>query len=229
MLFFYSFLTSYQPLPFSLLPLPSPVHVLIFFKYYDIKNSFLTYCGLAHVERRTKLVDLLELMWAKAGLAVGTPLKIYEEEYHSCIHPMINFELALEDAVNELMDGDIIAFERNDVIPPQDGPSGLLEYFQDLLHRVEVLFCDKNVPNDPGFLLELSMKMTYNQIAAAVAMRLGTDPMKLQFFKNQSSYREGPGGALRCSYEGTLKDILLYFKPRQPKKIFFQHVSGSAL
>lgn len=40
-----------------------------------------------------------------------------------------------------------------------------------------------------------------------------------------SSYREGPGCALRCNFDGSLKDILFYCKPRQPKKIYFQHVS----
>ncbi len=200
--------------------------MLIFFKYYDIENSFLTYCGLAHVERQAKVIDLLELMWEKAGLPMGTPLSVYEEEYHNSVHPLIfDFETTLEMAIDELMDGDIIAFERIDVIPPSDGPSGLLEYYQNLLHCVEVLFCDKNVPNDPGFSLELSMKMTYNQIATAVAMHLGADPFKLQFFKNQNSYCDRPGGPLRSSYDGTLKDILLYFRSSQVKKIYFQHVS----
>lgn len=205
----------------------SQVHVLIFFKYYDIKNVFLTYCGCGHFERRAKVSDLYPIMCEKAGLPPGTPLRVFEEEYQSCIHPMTNAgEMPLEEAVNELMDGDIIAFERADVVGPAGGgPASLTEYFADMLHRVEVLFCDKNNPSDPGFLLELSLKMTYNQIAGAVAMRLGTDPSLLQFFKNQSSYREGPGGPLRCNFEGTLKDILLYFKPRQPKKIYFQHVS----
>lgn len=172
--------------------------------------------------------DLYPIMCEKAGLPPGTPLRVFEEEYQSCIHPMTNAaELPLEEAVNELMDGDIIVFERADVVPPPGGHASLTDYFADMLHRVEVLFCDKNNPSDPGFLLELSLKMTYNQIAAAVAMRLGTDPSLLQFFKNQSSYREGPGGPLRCNFDGTLKDILLYFKPRQPKKIYFQHVSFS--
>ena len=200
--------------------------MLIFFKYYDIENSFLTYCGLAHVERQAKVIDLLELMWEKAGLPMGTPLSVYEEEYPNSVHPLIfDFETTLEMAIDELMDGDIIAFERIDVIPPSDGPSGLLEYYQNLLHCVEVLFCDKNVPNDPGFSLELSMKMTYNQIATAVAMHLGADPFKLQFFKNQSSYCDRPGGPLRSSYDGTLKDILLYFRSSKVMKIYFQHVS----
>lgn len=39
------------------------------------------------------------------------------------------------------------------------------------------------------------------------------------------SYREGPGNPIRCTYEGNLKDLLLYAKPRQPRKLYYQQVS----
>lgn len=39
------------------------------------------------------------------------------------------------------------------------------------------------------------------------------------------SYRDGPGAALRCTYEGTLKELLVVVnKGRQPKKIYYQQV-----
>jgi hypothetical protein len=56
---------------------------------------------------------------------------------------------------------------------------------RDLFHRVEVTFCDKMIPNDPGFTIDLSQRMTYDQMAHAVAQRVGTDPYLLQFFKCQ--------------------------------------------
>lgn len=56
---------------------------------------------------------------------------------------------------------------------------------RDLFYRVEVTFCDKTIPNDPGFTMELSLRMTYDQMAKAVAQRVGTDPYLLQFFKCQ--------------------------------------------
>lgn len=58
-------------------------------------------------------------------------------------------------------------------------------HFRDLFYRVEVTFCDKLIPNDPGFTMELSLRMTYDQMAKAVAQRVGTDPYLLQFFKCQ--------------------------------------------
>lgn len=57
--------------------------------------------------------------------------------------------------------------------------------FRDLYFRVEITFCDKNVINDPGFTLELSQRMNYDQMANAVAKYLNTDPYLLQFFKPQ--------------------------------------------
>lgn len=35
-------------------------------------------------------------------------------------------------------------------------------------------------------------------------------------------YRDAPGNALRCTYEGTLRDLLIYYKPRGPKKLYYQ-------
>lgn len=39
-------------------------------------------------------------------------------------------------------------------------------------------------------------------------------------------YRDGPGNPLRHNYEGTLRDLLQFFKPRQPKKLYYQQVSN---
>ena len=110
-----------------------------------------------------------------------------------------------------------------------------------LLLQVEVNFCDKNIANDPGFCLELSQRMNYDMLAKRVAAYLDTDPYLLQFFKSQS-YRDGPGHPLRlekwvvitdkinnvhlrCNYEGTLKDLLVYFRPKQVKRIYYQRLA----
>ena len=41
------------------------------------------------------------------------------------------------------------------------------------------------------------------------------------------SYKEGPGNPIRCTFEGYLKDLLVTFKPRQPRKVYYQHVSST--
>lgn len=159
---------------------------MLFFKYYDQKNNFLTYCGLGHFLRTMLFSELLPVMCEKAGLPKSTPLLVFEEEYLNVLNKINNFNQPLSVAINELMDGDIIVFQRDNIDLSYDGKSLTVnEYFADLLNRVEVLFCDKNNPNDPGFVLELSQKMNYTQIANAVALRLGTDPYLIQFFKNQ--------------------------------------------
>lgn len=59
------------------------------------------------------------------------------------------------------------------------------DYFRDLLYRVEVLFIDKMNPTDSGFMLELSQRMTYEQMAYAVGQKINVDPNTIQFFKCQ--------------------------------------------
>ena len=97
-----------------------------------------------------------------------------------------DLEAPLNKVLDELMDGDIIVFQRADLnLGPECELPNVKEYFKDLFFRVELTFCDKTNPTDPGFTMELSLKMNYEQIANAVAQRLGTDPYLIQFFKNQ--------------------------------------------
>ena len=160
--------------------------MLIFFKYYDPKNNYLTYCGHGHFSQDTVCSELLPFMCDKAGLPESTPLLLFEEEYLNCVNRILDLDKPLKMAINELMDGDIIVFQRDYQEDTDIEPLlSIKDFYGDLLHRVEVLFCDKNNSNDPGFVIELSLKMNYNQIANAVAMRLGTDPYLIQFFKNQ--------------------------------------------
>ena len=42
---------------------------------------------------------------------------------------------------------------------------------------------------------------------------------------NVNSYKDSPGHPLRCTFEGTLKELLVYCKPKTPKKIFYQQLS----
>ncbi len=53
------------------------------------------------------------------------------------------------------------------------------------MNRVEIAFCDKNIPNDPGFVLELSQLTKYDQMIEAVAERVGIDKHRIQIFKCQ--------------------------------------------
>lgn len=198
--------------------------IIIFFKLYDPLNKFLTYCGHSIVEVNIEAQDFLKLLNNMAGYPEGTELDVYVE-YRTTLRKVdFSDESTYRTLTNLWLDGEIIVFQRicssyaNCEFPSVD------DYYKDLSCRVEVTFCDKTIPNDAGFKLELSLKNTYDQMAETVAQHLGTDPYLLQFFRNQS-YREGPGNPLKCNFDGTLKDILIAVKQRTPKKIYYQHLT----
>lgn len=58
-----------------------------------------------------------------------------------------------------------VCFNRDD---PENDTSELptaKDYFRDLYHRVDVIFCDKTIHNDPGFVVTLSNRMNYFQVS----------------------------------------------------------------
>ncbi|KOB70952.1 Ubiquitin carboxyl-terminal hydrolase, partial [Operophtera brumata] len=80
------------------------------------------------------------------------------------------------DVLDELMDGDIIVFERADLRHEDLELPTCQDYFKYIFYKVEVQFVDKTLPSDPGFTMELSMQMRYDQMARAVGQRLNVDP-----------------------------------------------------
>ncbi|ENN76456.1 hypothetical protein YQE_06910, partial [Dendroctonus ponderosae] len=197
--------------------------VMLFFKMYDPKQKKIHYCGHAYVPAVSKFGDLCPLLNERAGFAPDTELLLYEEIRPNMIEKILNFTEPINKVLEELMDGDIIIFEKDDGDVNSDLPT-CIDYYKDLFYRVEVTFVDKTIPNDQGFTMELSQRMTYDQFARAVAQRVGTDPYLLQFFKCQS-YKDSPGNALPCTFQGTLKELVVFSKPKVPKKIFYQQLS----
>lgn len=199
--------------------------VLLFLKMYDPRTKSISYCGHAYVPISAKGTELLPDLNRRAGFPPDTPLILYEEVKPNLLEMLHNIHLPMEKLLEELMDGDIIVFQKEDEpdVDQYELPTAK-EYFRDLYYRVEIIFCDKNVITDAGFTLELSLRMNYDQMANAVARHLSTDPYLLQFFKPQG-YRDGPGNPIRCTYEGTLKELLLYSKPRQQKKLYYQQLN----
>lgn len=196
--------------------------VLLFFKLYDPKAKQIYYCGHHYMPVASKVQDLLPLLNERAGYAPDTELILYEEIKPNMVERIENLNESLEKVLEELMDGDIIVFQK-EVDNSFDLPT-CQHYFKDLFHRVDVTFCDKTIPNDPGFTLKLSQRMNYDQLTKAVADRLGCDPFQLQMFKTQN-YKDSPGAPLRCNFEGTLKDLLNNCKPKGPRKVFYEVLS----
>ncbi|EMP41443.1 Ubiquitin carboxyl-terminal hydrolase 7 [Chelonia mydas] len=137
--------------------------VMLFLKMYDPKTRSLNYCGHIYTPISCKIRDLLPVMCERAGFPQETNLILYEEVKPNLTERIQDHDVSLDKALDELMDGDIIVFQKDD---PENDNSELptaKEYFRDLYHRVDVIFCDKTIPNDPGFVVTLSNRMNYFQ------------------------------------------------------------------
>lgn len=214
------------PVESGLTELPSfdkDTDVLLYLKMYEPRTKSISYVGHLYVPISTKANELVPELNRKASFPVTTPLLLYEEVKPNMIERLEDLSLPMEKLLEELMDGDIIVFQREEEDFAQFALPTPKDYFKDLFYQVEVTFCDKSVTNDTGFALDLSQKMNYDEMANAVAQHLNTDPYKLQFFKCQG-YRDGPGNPVKCTYEGNLRDLLVYSKPRQPKKLYYQQL-----
>ncbi|KAG2455490.1 UBP7 hydrolase, partial [Polypterus senegalus] len=117
----------------------------------------------ATLQKFDKDRELLPVMCERAGFPQGTSLILYEEVKPNLTERIQDYDVSLDKALDELMDGDIIVFQKDD---PENDSSELptaKDYFRDLYHRVDVTFCDKTIPNDPGFVVTLSNRMNYFQ------------------------------------------------------------------
>lgn len=56
------------------------------------------------------------------------------------------------------------------------------DYFRDLYHRVDVIFCDKTIHNDPGFVVTLSNRMNYFQVRSVEVLWMNIDLLLLFHF-----------------------------------------------
>lgn len=197
--------------------------ILLFFKCYDPVLKRLNYCGLSYYNQSTRIVDIIPELNKRAGYPEDTELSLYEERGASSIEKIVDHNEALNKVIADVINGDIIIFEKK----YKDENLELAtckDYFIDLLYRVDVTFIDKSNSQDVGFTLELSQRMTYDQMATAVSQKINVDPYNIQFFKCQN-YKDIPGAPLRSSYDGSLKDLLVYTKPKSVKKIFYQKLS----
>ncbi|XP_023245457.1 ubiquitin carboxyl-terminal hydrolase 7 [Copidosoma floridanum] len=197
--------------------------VLLFFKLYDPKKKRIHYCGHHYMPVTSKVQELIPVLNDRAGYRPNTNLILFEEIKPNMVEKIENLSEPLEKVLEELMDGDIIVFQKNNDDHDLYELPTCRDYFRDLSSRMEVTFCDKTLPNDVGFILELSQRITYEQMAKAVALKLGTAPYLLQFFKCQN-YKDLPGNPLKCTFDGTLKELVASCKPKT-KKIFYQQLS----
>lgn len=139
----------------ALPPFNAHMNFLIFFKYYDPVNKSLTYAGSRIVVQDDKLADLTPELNKLIGSPPDTPLDFYKGKVKvDTVVPIANF----------VKNGEIIIFEKSEKLPNLELPT-YVDYFSDLQYRIEVTFIDKNIPNDNGFMIELSCNSNYDQMA----------------------------------------------------------------
>ena len=199
--------------------------VLLFFKYYDATTHQIHYAGHHYALIKRPLADLVPILLQRAGLPPHTQLELYEEVKPGMIDIIEHIDKPLETILEELMDGDIICYQKYEPDSMTAQMGTVKKYFYDLLHRIEVTFCDKTNPMDvTGFTISMSEDLGYDQVARLVGERLGWAPTMLQFFKSQG-YREGPGPSIRYHWETSLKEMVTSAKVKQPKKLFYMRLN----
>lgn len=194
----------------ALPPFQQDRQVLLFFKYYDAVTHQIHYAGHHYAQIKRPLSDLVPVLLEKAGLPPHTQLELYEEvrilifseTFEIVCNPTTILQLfqvkpgmidtiehidkPLETILEELMDGDIICYQKYDPDTMGSQLGTVKKYFYDLLHRIEVTFCDKANPMDvTGFTLSMSEDLGYDHVARLVGERLNWAPNMLQFFKSQ--------------------------------------------
>lgn len=86
--------------------------VLVFAKMYMPSTRTLAYCGHLCVPiSGTKIGDIEPALRVKAGLPADTPLLLYEEVQHSLCSHIEDKTKNLGEAMDKLMDGNIIVFQ----------------------------------------------------------------------------------------------------------------------
>eukprot|EP00731_Ephydatia_muelleri_P029201 Em0020g845a len=195
--------------------------VLLFFKFYDAIRKVISYVGHSIESLNKKFEDLFPMLQEMAYLPTNTPLRLFEE-----VKPNMVDEIRPEFTISQLddvRDGDIICFQRADV--SSDLPT-VADYFKDIYYRIDVTFYDKMVPGDQGIIITLNQKMTYKQMAQAVAHHLNTDPRLLQFFRPQLSHRHISDQPIRCGNEGVLREFIgLRHRLDGPPILFYQRLT----
>lgn len=133
----------------TLPPFDKERDVLLFFKNYDPLMKRLNYCGFGYFYLTTRISEILPELNRRAGYLPDTELTLYEERGANLVEKILNFSESIEKGMRDVLDGDIIIFEKTEKPGDLELPT-CEDYFRDLLYRVEVTFIDKTNPQDTG-------------------------------------------------------------------------------
>ena len=188
--------------------------VLLFFKYYCPRKGCIHYVGHLCLADTTNLNSVLPKLCAMANIPTNSKLILWEEIGPNMLERIFDTKQPLENILESLLGGSVIVFQMDPGERHSFKFATAKDYFKDLSYKVDNIYlskgsviiqdnsfqvvvkcCDKNIPNDEGFSLELSQRMNYEQLAEKVAAHLHTDPSQLEFFKGSGD--DEPGHPIR--------------------------------
>ncbi|KAI0928557.1 hypothetical protein AcW1_005763 [Taiwanofungus camphoratus] len=190
-----------------------PGSIMIFLKHFDTSKQSLYGVGKVHVQRSSKVGDLIPLINERMRWTPGTPLKLYEEIKPSMIELM---KPKLTFTQSEIQDGDIICFQVD--IPEKEvhdlESQGLYsnptQFYDFLQNRVMIMFRPKYEepdPDHPEFNLVLSKKQNYDVMSAKVGEYLRHDPIKLRFTTTHAT-NGSPKSILKRALNQSIAEII---------------------
>ncbi|KAF9363780.1 hypothetical protein BGX34_003328 [Mortierella sp. NVP85] len=161
-------------------------NIMIFIKYYDPLVGKLEGLGKVHVNRQAKVNEIVSVLNSRKGFPASTNLKLFEEIKPTMIEPIRLRSTFLQC---EIQDGDIIVFQRDlsskeaNELKDHNLRMSIPQHYDYIANRLIVEFRPKNDQDGSlqTYSIELTKKSTYDQVAGALAAKLGTDPMHIQF------------------------------------------------
>ncbi|KAG0235795.1 hypothetical protein BGX31_004161 [Mortierella sp. GBA43] len=209
-------------------------NIMIFIKYYDPFTSKLEGLGKLHVSKQVKVNEIVGTLNAKKGFPASTHLKLFEEIKPTMIEP-IKLKATFQQC--ELQDGDIIVFQKelsskeSTEVRDLNLRAAVPQHYEYIVNRVIVEFRPKGDQDSSlqTYTIELTKRSTYDQVATALATKLATDPMHIQF--TAASYPNGqPKHAIKRSTNMLLHEMLPTGNaqsPAMPNILYYEKLSIS--
>lgn len=153
--------------------------ILVFLKYFDVRNQTLTGVGHVYVKKHDKVSEIAPQINKLMQWDPSTPLLLFEEIKFSMIEAMKPKQTFQQ---SEIQDGDIICFQQNfsEAEQPAVSYTDARQYYDFLLNRTTIALHPRPGLNGESFTLTLSKKMVYDQFTAKVAEHLQADPSHLR-------------------------------------------------
>lgn len=160
--------------------------ILLFLKYFDVEKQLLTGHSTLYIDKSKRVSEVVPTILERLGWPASTNLRLYEEIKMDMIEPLKTTNTFQQ---SELQSGDIICFQKHVTeaeateITNKGQYPDVKQFYDYLINRIKILLWDRNLPEDTSkeFHLELSRKMTYDQVTAKVGEHLGVPPTHLRF------------------------------------------------